>query len=212
MTTENKAPDGGKEAPDGADASTKTREDLIPREEAKAAFAARDEAKQRARELEARLEEIESESAKTSGDLSKQFELKDAKIESLSKSLAEATEEIAKSKRQVLERDFSAAVLDGVPSSHQSLAREVLEARILRGQYELGPEVNMKQLASRAQKELSTSHPQLFEEGPVPSTKTPGVSLSADEIGSMNEIPRGEWADFARKNPDKARELIRKMG
>lgn len=163
------------------------------------------EAKKRLQELEG----IEESAAKQSGDLSKQFELKDRKIEELNSKISELVKEKESKEMEIATRDFMSSVLEGVSTSHLSTARDLLELRIIKGEYDPTEKRDMK----RAQKELAEKHRHLFEEGPIPSTRTVSVSGNMDEnsFSSWGEVPTEDRAEFMRKFPHKARELLRKQ-
>lgn len=173
-------------APDGANENTNS-EDLIPRSQAQEAFRARDEAKQRARELEAKVAELEARtSEKPKPKPASKSQANVDEMPAWAKQIQEQNEKLAallEGKEQGERRaKIVETVLAKVPDGNRALAGAVLDGLVARGKLSLeGSDTGA--IADAAAQALKTSHGELF--------RLPGSSASAIQVGPDGKI---DWS------------------
>lgn len=174
------------QAPDGASETANTQppsEDYVPRTEAQKAFEARDKYKREARELKAKLAELEGRAkpdpkgaAPSDGNeppawaraIIEQQQALAAKLEGKEKGERRA---------RVVE-----TILGRVPEANRNAAGLILDGLVARGQVSLDGD-NIGAIVDAAAKALKTSHGDLF--------RLPGSANSALQIGPDGQI---DWS------------------
>ncbi len=185
------------EAPaDGVDAP---KADLIPRSEASAAFKERDEAKKRARDLEARLTALESgDAVKQLQETLQRLAERDDQILQLSSQLEEASGTLRAAQRKERDTAVRAAVLDHIPQEER---RPVLLDWIDNRIGTMSDDGDPGELASQMVDALKKMEPAVFEAGRsrTGAPKRAGVIPTPAPTRLTQEVVNGDAVDRFRK-------------
>lgn len=149
-------------------------------------------------ETRKRLAELEEAKAKESGDVSSILEKREKRIKELEESLGTIQQEIKRRDQELLSQKFSERVTSGVAEQHRQVVKEVLQARILGGTYQLDHDTDIVGLGKKARKELADTYPHLFDapSGPPASQGAPASADAWKGARSLLEVPRELWGQI----------------
>lgn len=127
----------------------------------------------------------------------------DRSAERSQKRLAEIEAENAKLRRTLFERDFSAAVLRGVPEAKATLAQDVLAGLMARGHIDIDPdddELDLRTATRQAQTLIKKRHPNMYlDSGPPPSgAGAPDATAAIRNAKHPREIQGSDWDHVSR--------------
>lgn len=197
--------------PDGAAETQPTTEDLIPRSEAAKAFAARDEAKARARELEAELARLREQAAQPKMSTSKPKPAADAPPDWAAELLDRTRkleaqldgERRAKHRSQVTE-----AILGRLPAENRKIGGAVLDGLLARGELSLDGD-DTSAIVDAAAKTLKTRHGELFRlagSGSSALQVGPDGRIDWDSVKTAADVPPDAWRDMPAEVFDRLRD------
>ena len=181
------------QAPDGASETTTTSEDFVPRSEAAKAFAQRDKYKQEARELKARLAELERSKAEPQKAPASGSDEPPAWAQAIMEQTAALASKLEGKEKGERRAKVVETILAKVPDGNRQLAGVVLDGLVARGAVTLDGD-NIGAIADAAAKALQTSHGELF--------RLQGSSSSAIQVGPDGAIDWSTVRSAADVPPD----------